>query len=160
LSYHIDYSKRIFIDKNFLLFLKGLPADKSQVKFDSVKWLSYIKTTSSIDGEQNIMLSKQFKDLVDQKIYNENELKYICKPIYLNDGLDEDTNDVDNIAKQAIFLSDSKPYKIAILTNSELKPQYLKSHYLSEIRDIEIFGGDEACVLISNIFHNEYEVNK
>lgn len=150
---NFQYSKRIFIDKSFLLFLNNLSISKPKIYYDTLKFLSIIKTSSMINTNQNVILLDHFNSLKNNKIYSEHQLKYICKPINLNFNNDSDQI---NVVKEAISLLDNKPFKIVILTDSKTKEKYVKSPYLSGIKDITIFADNAACSFISSLFYQEF----
>jgi hypothetical protein len=157
---HIDYSTKIFIDRAFLEFLKKLPAKQSRVKFDSAQFLSIIKTSSSYTNEQNLILREDFEYLFENEVYKEQELKFMCTPSqeYLDIPTNEDR--ISRIVKNAIFLTDNKPFKVTILTSTEDKLAYSKILSISEMKDIRVLAGTDACSFIYEIFRNEYESNK
>ena len=157
---HIDYSTKVFIDRTFLEFLKGLPASQSKAKYDSAKFLSIIKTSSSYTNEQNLVLREDFNYLLENKIYREQELKFMCT--LLQEYLDIPTNEdrISRIVKNAIFLTDNKPFKVTILTSPEDKLAYDEILSISEMKDLRVLAGIDACSFIYEIFSKEYESNK
>ncbi len=157
---HIDYSTKVLIDRTFLEFLKKLPASQSRVKYDSARFLSIIKISSSYTNEQNLILREDFNYMLENGIYSEQELKFMCTILqeYLDIPINEDR--ISRIFKNAIFLTDNKPFKVTILTSPEDKLSYDKILGISEMKDLIVLAGNDACSFIYEIFSKEYESNK
>lgn len=153
-----EFSRRLVIDKYFLRWVKALSSEYSKVRYDTLKFLSIIHTSSRhCPRAHNLMLYDHFVDLSTE--IPRKELSLLALPA--NSSAENPKDDeMSKVVKLAIAATNEKPFKATILTSESKMGDYKTNKHFQGIKEIDMFADVDAIEFVDKMFRNEYEMNK
>jgi hypothetical protein len=156
----IGYSHRLLFDKHFFSWLKSLSDEYARAKYDTLKFVSIIHTTSEhYPRYHNIILNEHFKMLIDTGIMTYKELSWCASDEALRIWQPTDT-EVSKVIKLGVALSNARPFKVALITSPDRVNEYAKNPHMTGVNDVIIKGGVDAIAFINTTFRGQYEKAK
>ncbi len=141
----VDYPHRLLLDYEFVSELVNGDVFDSRKKYDVLKWLMYIKASSSTNrGDHNVILEEEFKKLCDSGVMREDEMRKIVKPMSIPEEFDDIDDPVVRNLIASITTTSNPPWSCIILTSKAHENAYKTDRNYNKLKDISVKSGNEA----------------
>ena len=154
----LNYPHRLLIDYEFVVELTNGDIFDSRTKFNMIKYLMYIKATSSINkGDHNVILEGEYTRLINNSVFADYEIKKIAKPTSLPNEFQSIHDPLTRNIYMGVVLTATEPWNCTILTSTSHEKDYLANRHFSALKDVTVSSGNKAYTdvkLMFNIFEN------